>query len=172
MMTRRAALNLTQEDLAERAGVSLRSVTLWEGGKGEPTLRMLHRIADALSVPVSWILGEDDNATAVTNTSEPIHRYRSRTDRIQARLAELTDVEFARAEPVILGLIEMLISARHAASLGSPGVPSQVGDPVDAIAQRIIETTAMSVRSDRPANQSPASGGAAVRPAVESKARK
>lgn len=80
LMTRRARLNMTQEQLAQKAGVSLRSVTLWEGGSGEPTLRMLHRISEALDVPVGWLLGE--NVPPTQTIAEPAREYGS--DRAQA----------------------------------------------------------------------------------------
>lgn len=118
MMSRRARLNLTQEDLAARAGVSLRSITLWEGGTGEPTLRMVHRLAEALSVSPGWLIG-DDEQSAPASAAESATRFRVRTDRMMDRMKELSDSEFGRIEPVVLGLIEAVIGCRTDQMLSS-----------------------------------------------------
>ncbi len=50
--------NITQEDLAERIGVSRQAVCMWETGKRELKGTTLNRIARILSVAVSEILNE------------------------------------------------------------------------------------------------------------------
>ena len=52
---------LTQADLAEKAGISINSVRLYESGKITPKVETLQKIADALEVP--WLdLYPDDTA--------------------------------------------------------------------------------------------------------------
>lgn len=46
-------LQVTQESLAELAGVSLRSLKQFESGKGNPTLRTITNIAEALGLKVT-----------------------------------------------------------------------------------------------------------------------
>lgn len=47
---RRETLNVTQEQLAEIAGVGLRTLKQFESGKGNPTLHTLTKLADALGL--------------------------------------------------------------------------------------------------------------------------
>ena len=52
----RAVANLTQKELAKRAGLSSASIVSdVENGTGNPTLRSIHRIARALGVDINEI---------------------------------------------------------------------------------------------------------------------
>ena len=58
---RRANLKVTQETLAELAGVGLRTLKQFESGKGNPTLDTLQKIADTLGMEVSIKIKNTDN---------------------------------------------------------------------------------------------------------------
>lgn len=47
---RRKMMQVTQETLAEISGVGLRTLKQFEGGKGNPTLETLQKLADALGM--------------------------------------------------------------------------------------------------------------------------
>ena len=47
---RRESLKVTQETLAELAGVGLRTLKQFESGKGNPTLMTLQKLADVLGL--------------------------------------------------------------------------------------------------------------------------
>ncbi len=49
---RRETLNVTQEQLAEIAGVGLRTLKQFESGKGNPTLQTLTKLTNALGLIV------------------------------------------------------------------------------------------------------------------------
>ncbi|KIA89570.1 helix-turn-helix domain-containing protein [Kaistella jeonii] len=49
---RRKILDVTQETLAEIAGVGLRTLKQFESGKGNPTLETLQKICDALGFEI------------------------------------------------------------------------------------------------------------------------
>lgn len=49
---RREVLKVTQETLAELAGVGLRTLKQFESGKGNPTLQTFQKIADVLGMEV------------------------------------------------------------------------------------------------------------------------
>ena len=49
---RRESLNVTQETLAELAGIGLRTLKQFESGKGNPTLSTLQKISDVLGMEV------------------------------------------------------------------------------------------------------------------------
>ena len=50
--TRRESLKVTQQALSELSGVGLRTIKQFEGGKGNPTLETVHKIADVLGLEV------------------------------------------------------------------------------------------------------------------------
>ena len=50
--TRREALQVTQETLAELSDVGLRTLKQFESGKGNPTLATLQKLADTLGLEV------------------------------------------------------------------------------------------------------------------------
>lgn len=52
----RVAIKMSQETLAERVGISKKSVTRYELGERDPQLGTLVAIADALGVPVTQLL--------------------------------------------------------------------------------------------------------------------
>ena len=47
---------LTQTELAEKVGVSLKAVQAWEGGHAQPRLRHIGRLAKVLGVPSDELL--------------------------------------------------------------------------------------------------------------------
>jgi len=47
---RRVLLNITQQDLADISGVSLRTIKAIEKGNGNPSIDTLRKIADALGI--------------------------------------------------------------------------------------------------------------------------
>lgn len=50
---------LTQGELAERAGISKRSVAAYESGEAQPTLSLAIRLADALGVSLDELAGRE-----------------------------------------------------------------------------------------------------------------
>lgn len=50
---RRESLNITQETLAELSGVGLRTLKQFESGKGNPTLKTLQKLSDAMGMEVA-----------------------------------------------------------------------------------------------------------------------
>jgi transcriptional regulator with XRE-family HTH domain len=49
---RRENLKVNQENLAKLSGVGLRTLKQFEGGKGNPTLKTVQKIADALGLEI------------------------------------------------------------------------------------------------------------------------
>jgi transcriptional regulator with XRE-family HTH domain len=49
---RREALQVTQEELAELSDVGLRTLKQFESGKGNPTLKTLHKLSDVLGMEI------------------------------------------------------------------------------------------------------------------------
>lgn len=55
---RRESLRVTQEVLSELSELSLRTIKQFESGKGNPTLKSLHKISDVLGLKVCLKLKE------------------------------------------------------------------------------------------------------------------
>lgn len=51
--------HITQQRLADKVGVALRSYQCYEQGAREPSLDMLVKLADALEVPTDYLLCRD-----------------------------------------------------------------------------------------------------------------
>ncbi len=58
----RARQRLTQEQLAERSGLSYKFVGEIERGRGNPTIATLNRLADALGINIAALFAESDHA--------------------------------------------------------------------------------------------------------------
>ena len=68
----RCGQHLTQRDLAERLGVSDKTVSKWERGAGCPDVASLNAIAGALGINVSELLAGE--AVTATNRSGNLRR--------------------------------------------------------------------------------------------------
>lgn len=55
---------LSQRDLAEKLGVSDKTVSAWESGRSEPSLFMLYEISDTTNQPVNFFLMDQDYSIA------------------------------------------------------------------------------------------------------------
>jgi transcriptional regulator with XRE-family HTH domain len=57
----RKKLNISQDDLSNKMGVSRRTVTSWETDKSFPRTRKVYeKLADTLDVPLNYLLSDDD----------------------------------------------------------------------------------------------------------------
>ena len=64
----RKRLGLTQSELAKRAGVSLRTIQLWEMGKTAPQPHKLRLLSEAIKVPLDALTG----GGLKSNASQPV----------------------------------------------------------------------------------------------------
>jgi transcriptional regulator with XRE-family HTH domain len=69
----RARKGLSQAELAERAGISRDTLSRIERGEADPTLNVLSRLADALSVDVAELLARD-RGDALADDDELVRR--------------------------------------------------------------------------------------------------
>lgn len=60
---------MTQEDLAERLGVSVIHLYRYESEKSQPVAETVGRIAESLHVSADWLLGLTDDPTPVDISS-------------------------------------------------------------------------------------------------------
>ncbi|EJB3413628.1 helix-turn-helix domain-containing protein [Salmonella enterica] len=71
ILQRRRENKMTQRDLAEAAGVSCASISLWESDKTEPRGKNLHALAEGLQCSPTWLLfGDEDKVPGEPKTRE------------------------------------------------------------------------------------------------------
>ena len=66
--SKRKAMSLSQEDLAEKLGVTRQAVSKWEMDRAQPTMTNLRELARVFSVDMAYFIGEDEKEEA-ENTS-------------------------------------------------------------------------------------------------------
>lgn len=81
---RRQALGLSQQVLADRAGLSRRMVTLIEAGDGNASLATLDRLAEALHITFAQLTQADHDG----DRHKPVDLWHGKDKRSKARLLE------------------------------------------------------------------------------------
>ena len=69
--------NMTQEQLAERLGVSRQSISKWESGAATPELEKVRALAEVFSVSVDELLGNPAKEQPSSNLQRSINRLRT-----------------------------------------------------------------------------------------------
>lgn len=67
----RVSASLTQQQLADKIGVSRQSVARWESGWNTPSLYCAQKLADCFGVTVATLMSGDDNSPDVANSAPP-----------------------------------------------------------------------------------------------------
>ena len=92
---KRRELNLTQAQLAERLGISSKSVSKWERGKCMPDYDIVNELCDALGITVSELLDGEENLRMYDN------------DQMIEMLARIQRLESQRITIIAIALIVM-----------------------------------------------------------------
>jgi transcriptional regulator with XRE-family HTH domain len=110
--TARKALSLTQEDAAERIGISLEFYARIERGRTYPSVPTLARMADALDASADVLLGTGSRVSFARDRSRG-SSWSERTGRTDSSTPELRRIvrRLSRAEPRTLRLINSFVSA-------------------------------------------------------------
>lgn len=96
---KRKELNLTQAQLAERLGISSKSVSKWERGKCMPDYGIVNELCDALGITVSELLDGEENER------ENLRLYDN--DQMIEMLARIQRLESQRITIIAIALIVM-----------------------------------------------------------------
>ena len=62
IMTKRKELTLTQEQLAEKVGVSSKTISKWECGKSLPDHNIIELLCNVLKITTSELINGEDNS--------------------------------------------------------------------------------------------------------------
>lgn len=93
---------LSQKELGEKLGVSQQMIGQWETGKTNPKLETIHKIADALNVPLFELMGFDGSIRVNLNPER--ERLNEEVQKIivkQASGEEITEEEFQKVSDYI-----------------------------------------------------------------------
>ena len=99
---KRKEANLTQAQLAERLGISSKSVSKWERGKCMPDYSIVNDLCDALGITISELLDGEENE------KENPRMYDN--DQILEMLARIQRLEQQRVTIIAIALIVMGIA--------------------------------------------------------------
>ena len=87
----RAKMNLSQKELAEKAGIGERSMTKYEQHGVHPQAPTLKKLAEILNVTVSYLLGDDESSNRI-NTDQKNFLQNAKKDFGYKGLQEAEDV--------------------------------------------------------------------------------
>lgn len=94
---------LTQEQLAEKIGVTQKSVSRWETGKNMPDVSLLQLLSLELDISVSELLDGEKNSAVQKNTEEAIRQVIDYSIRLKHnQMFKQRDVNFITGAIVIL----------------------------------------------------------------------
>jgi transcriptional regulator with XRE-family HTH domain len=77
LRTAREFRELSQGDLAQRAGLQASAVSHFETGTRKPSFDNLKRLADALKVSTDYLLGRTTEMQATAASADRLHRHYS-----------------------------------------------------------------------------------------------
>jgi transcriptional regulator with XRE-family HTH domain len=105
---KRRALNLTQEQLAEKLGVSNKTISKWENGKCMPDYSVIQKLCDALNVTLAELMDAEDSAEESVRTydNEQVLDLIRRTQELERQRQVLFGVVL-----IILGIACCALSA-------------------------------------------------------------
>lgn len=76
----RDAAGLTQEQLADRVGLTGRAIGAWESGRAKPRIDKLQQLADYFGVSPHWLLDGDAKVELTASELELLNLFRSCSD--------------------------------------------------------------------------------------------
>jgi transcriptional regulator with XRE-family HTH domain len=139
--TRRLELGLTLAEVAERAGLSLPYVANLERGRGNPTVDALRKLAAALEIPASRLLGDDDGTPldpidlVLASMPRSLLQF-SRTDRFAAEIQRLAQSQGRSVEELRRQILVGMASAPRRSQ----------GEPTETDWQRLLDTYVLILR--------------------------
>lgn len=102
--------NLSQEEMAVRLHVVRQTISKWENGKSVPDAEVLIHMADLLEVPVSKLLGIEDEHDNVEDLTEELSRLNEELARRNQKEALAASANKKRGLILFLSFVSMLIA--------------------------------------------------------------
>lgn len=86
----RKECRLTQQELADKVGVSLMTVLRWEKGERTPNTSIMPRLSDALHVSASYLMGLEDMPERSENQPEGVSVKENMMHETNTNMATIT----------------------------------------------------------------------------------
>lgn len=140
---------MSQAALADFLNIPASRIGNWESGRNGPNPSSLGDIAKKLSVSVEFLSGRDEaipQSSGSPSAEEFAGNYSVRSARLLTRLSELTDIEYARVEAALMGVVDAVLSSRPLAAVISPA-PQSADHAVEMAALDVGRTAVQVVRS-------------------------
>lgn len=155
----REAQGWSQEDLAQKAQLSTKTISRFENGKHEGRRDTIKRIAAALKVTEIDILGEPPDVLGLdrprVTSTEDLDEFRADVDHINACLDDLAD-RIDRNNQLLVAIMEAVTGPARAAGLEvplpSPELERLLGAPTPERPVRTLRETGSQGRSQRRAS--------------------
>ncbi len=109
--------NMSQDELAERLGVSRQSISLWETGQTQPTIENIIGLAKIFNVSSDVILDNTDNSKSVQEVEPGEEKQKGRA---------LFIIPAIIAAAIIAGIVLLIFLQKGADSVESPDVTENV----------------------------------------------
>lgn len=102
--------NLSQEEMAVRLHVVRQTISKWETGKSVPDAEVLIHMAELLEVPVSKLLGVEDEHDNIEDLTEELSRLNEELARRNQKEALAASANKKRGLILFLSFVSMLIA--------------------------------------------------------------
>lgn len=118
--TKRREQNLTQEQLAEKIGVSNKTVSKWETGKTMPDYSVVESLCEALNISVGELLsGEEKEPDKMNTSNEEVALLSYRIEQLEKDKKDRVETDKTVHTGVSFGcVIAAVISYTHWQSIG------------------------------------------------------
>lgn len=117
----RKARGLTQEALAVKLNVVRQTISKWEKGTAVPDVETLHRIAEALEVSVSSLLGEPEqtdkaDSALIAKTLAQINEHLAVRNRRTAKIWKIAGIALLVSVVLLAGILFLNYSPKNSAA--------------------------------------------------------
>lgn len=112
--------NLTQEQLAEKFGVSARTVSRWETGSNMPDLSILVELADYYDIEIKELLDGERSSTMNKEMKETLNKVADYEDWVKQKALKAGNLAFASMFLISVGaiIIQLLLTVNLRFVLG------------------------------------------------------
>ena len=144
LLTRRSELGWTQKDLADRSGLSSRTIANYEIYGRTPNMANLDKLAKTLNVSMAWLSGQADHSAKTAGVGPPALETRvvisddtkpygsafgERLSRLSGRVRKLPDGLRMDAMDYLDGALDEFLTAAAIGGVNGPSLRSKGDSP-------------------------------------------
>ena len=132
----RKKANMSQDELAEKLGISRQSISLWETGQTQPTIENIIALAKIFNISTDTLLGENDgvlNSQNQLSGKDPVPEKKQINKRLLGIIIGIVAIA------AIAGIVMLIVSSRSNSSVGSSEAPAVTDEPGSTMATQNSE---------------------------------